>query len=135
MLDLLNDPAHTLLRETGDKLAAEMAQCNAAVRERVQTDIRYAGYLERQRRMIARTAKLESTILPLDLDYAKITGLSREVEEKLSRVRPRSLGQAGRISGVTPAALNCLEIYLHKLGLLRPHQRQHHQKTVSFLPL
>ncbi|GHU91705.1 tRNA uridine 5-carboxymethylaminomethyl modification enzyme MnmG [Deltaproteobacteria bacterium] len=134
MLDLLNDPAHTLLRETGDKLAAEMAQCNAAVRERVQTDIRYAGYLERQRRIIARTAKLESTILPLDLDYAKITGLSREVEEKLSRVRPRSLGQASRISGVTPAALNCLEIYLHKLGLLRPHQRQHSQKTIPFLP-
>ena len=108
----------------GAELAAEMARCGRAVCEGVQTDIRYAGYLERQRALIARTAKLESTPLPSDLDYAKVAGLSHEVEEKLSRVRPLSLGQAGRISGVTPAAVACLEIHLHKLGLLRPERRQ-----------
>ena len=90
----------------------------------VQTDIKYAGYLERQRALIARAARLETTALPSDLDYARVAGLSREVEEKLSRVRPLNLGQAGRISGVTPAAVACLEIHLHKLGLLRPVRRQ-----------
>lgn len=106
------------------ELAAAMARCGRAVCESVQTDIKYAGYLERQRALIARTAKMESTPLPSDLDYAKVAGLSHEVEEKLSRVRPLSLGQAGRISGVTPAAVACLEIHLHKLGLLRPERRQ-----------
>ena len=99
--------------------------------EGVQTDIKYAGYLERQRALIERTAKLESTALPSDLDYARVAGLSREVEEKLSRVRPLNLGQAGRISGVTPAAVACLEIHLHKLGLLRPARRPQPRNGVS----
>ena len=85
----------------------------------VQVDIKYAGYLERQRELVARARSLESVPLPEDLDYSVVVGLSREVEEKLQRVRPRNLGQAGRISGVTPAAVSCLEIHLHKLGLLR----------------
>lgn len=85
----------------------------------VQVDIKYAGYLERQRELVARARSLESVPLPEDLDYSAVVGLSREVEEKLQRVRPRNLGQAGRISGVTPAAVSCLEIHLHKLGLLR----------------
>ena len=91
----------------------------------VQVDIKYAGYLERQRELVARARSLESVPLPEDLDYSAVVGLSREVEEKLQRVRPRNLGQAGRISGVTPAAVSCLEIHLHKLGLLRtPPRRQ-----------
>lgn len=85
----------------------------------VQVDIKYAGYLQRQRELVARARSLESVPLPEDLDYSAVVGLSREVEEKLQRVRPRNLGQAGRISGVTPAAVSCLEIHLHKLGLLR----------------
>ncbi len=109
--------------DPGAELAAELEHCGRAVCEGVQTDIKYAGYLERQRSLIARTAKLESTALPSDLDYARVAGLSREVEEKLSRVRPLNLGQAGRISGVTPAAVACLEIHLHKLGFLRPARR------------
>ncbi|MBR5050127.1 MAG: hypothetical protein IKX75_02180, partial [Desulfovibrio sp.] len=56
---------------------------------------------------------------PEGLDYGQVAGLSAEVVEKLRRIRPASLGQAGRISGVTPAAVDCLEIHLHKLGLLR----------------
>ena len=115
----------------GAELADELARCGRAVCEGVQTDIKYAGYLERQRALIERTAKLESTALPSDLDYARVAGLSREVEEKLSRVRPLNLGQAGRISGVTPAAVACLEIHLHKLGLLRPARRPQPRNGVS----
>ena len=75
-------------------------------------DVKYAGYLERQRELIARAARLESVELPADLDYRQVAGLSREVEEKLDRVRPRNLGQAGRISGVSPADIAVLLIWL-----------------------
>lgn len=111
--------ADSIGSEGGAELAALLACSPQAVQDNVQTDIKYAGYLERQRALVARTARLEETALPSDLDYATVAGLSREVEEKLTRVRPLNLGQAGRISGVTPAALACLEIHLHKLGLLR----------------
>ena len=100
-------------------LAEALADRDPRDLETVQVDVKYAGYLERQRELIARAARLESVELPADLDYRQVAGLSREVEEKLDRVRPRNLGQAGRISGVTPAAVGCLEIHLHKLGLLR----------------
>lgn len=104
--------------ELGAFLEQEMLLAGTAACESVQTEIKYAGYLVRQRELVARAAKLESTALPPDMDYATVVGLSREVTEKLGRVRPLSLGQAGRISGVTPAAVACLEIHLHKLGLL-----------------
>ncbi|MDR2819902.1 MAG: tRNA uridine-5-carboxymethylaminomethyl(34) synthesis enzyme MnmG [Desulfovibrio sp.] len=116
LLALLED-ARDAFSDAG--LKAELTACAPAVWERVQTDIKYAGYLERQRRLVARAAGREKTVLPLDMDYTKVVGLSREVEEKLNRVRPWNLGQAGRISGVTPAALACLEIHLHKLEMRR----------------
>lgn len=90
----------------------------------IQSDVKYAGYMARQREMVRRTLRLEETRLPDSLDYTKIPGLSAEIVEKLTSVRPSSLGQAGRISGVTPAAVDCLEIYLHKLGLLRLRKRR-----------
>lgn len=90
----------------------------------IQSDVKYAGYMARQREMVRRTLRLEETRLPNSLDYTKIPGLSAEIVEKLTSVRPASLGQAGRISGVTPAAVDCLEIYLHKLGLLRLRKRR-----------
>lgn len=90
----------------------------------IQSDVKYAGYMARQREMVRRTLRLEETRLPDSLDYTKIPGLSAEIVEKLTSVRPASLGQAGRISGVTPAAVDCLEIYLHKLGLLRLRKRR-----------
>ena len=106
------------LADVGVFLEKEMSLAGTAACESVQTEIKYAGYLARQRELVARAARLESTALPPDMDYATVAGLSREVTEKLGRVRPLSLGQAGRISGVTPAAVGCLEIHLHKLGLL-----------------
>ena len=90
----------------------------------IQSNVKYAGYMARQREMVRRTLRLEETRLPDSLDYTKIPGLSAEIVEKLTSVRPASLGQAGRISGVTPAAVDCLEIYLHKLGLLRLRKRR-----------
>ncbi|WP_298993640.1 tRNA uridine-5-carboxymethylaminomethyl(34) synthesis enzyme MnmG [uncultured Desulfovibrio sp.] len=119
---MLTATQHEALAETGADLAAARAAAGTGACESVQTEIKYEGYLARQRELIARSAKLEATALPPQLDYAKVAGLSHEVVEKLDRVRPCSLGQAGRISGVTPAAVACLEVHLHKLGLLRPEK-------------
>ncbi|MCR5813009.1 MAG: tRNA uridine-5-carboxymethylaminomethyl(34) synthesis enzyme MnmG [Desulfovibrio sp.] len=80
----------------------------------VQTDIKYAGYLAREQQLVERSRHLSEKLLPADLDYSLVPGLTLEVVEKLSRIRPHNLAQASRISGITPAALNCLEIHLHK---------------------
>jgi tRNA uridine 5-carboxymethylaminomethyl modification enzyme len=84
--------------------------------EEAEIKTKYEGYLRRQQELVDRFEKMEQTILPEDMSYAGIPGLSREVTEKLTRIQPRTLGQAGRISGVTPAALSCLEIQLKKMG-------------------
>jgi tRNA uridine 5-carboxymethylaminomethyl modification enzyme len=78
----------------------------------IETAIKYEGYLKQQERQIERLQNAESRILPDDLDYAQMPGLSGEMIEKLSRVRPRSLGQAGRIPGVTPAAMSVVLFHL-----------------------
>lgn len=127
---MLTATQHEALAETGADLAAARAAAGTGACESVQTEIKYEGYLARQRELIARSARLEVTALPPQLDYAKVAGLSHEVVEKLDRVRPCSLGQAGRISGVTPAAVACLEVHLHKLGLLRP-EKSHNGAAAS----
>ena len=78
----------------------------------IQSDVKYAGYMARQREMVRRTLRLEETRLPDSLDYTKIPGLSAEIVEKLTSVRPASLGQASRISGVSPADIATLMVYL-----------------------
>jgi tRNA uridine 5-carboxymethylaminomethyl modification enzyme len=93
------------------------------VLEEAEIQSKYAGYLERQGELALRSRRLEEIALPQRLPYAEVPGLSREAVEKLSRIQPLTLGQAGRISGVTPAALTCLEIHLKKLGLLNPTSR------------
>lgn len=102
----------------GQKLIASLEKCDIFAKRLVETDIKYAGYLERQSQLAERTKRLEMVKLPDNMDYSTVSGLSREVEEKLSKIHPLNLGQAGRISGVTPAAISCLEIHLHKLGIL-----------------
>src|SRR5215475_40721 len=79
-----------------------------------EVEIKYAGYIDRQMEMVERFKKIENVRLPEDLNYSDITGLSREVREKLTRIKPRSLGQASRISGITPAAISLLSVYLRK---------------------
>ena len=84
------------------------------VAEQVEIQVKYAGYIERQREDIERQRRYEQLALPPDLDYAQVQGLSREVREKLSRHRPHTLGQAGRIPGMTPAAVSLLLIHLKR---------------------
>lgn len=78
---------------------------------------KYSGYLSRQEELVQKTANQEKILLPKDLDYTDMPGLSREIQEKLNRVKPLNLGQAARISGVTPVALSCIEIALKKKAM------------------
>ena len=97
----------TLRAELGEALAD-------AVVEQVQTGIKYAGYIDKQVEEVERTLAYEGLKLPADLDYAQVTALSFEVRQKLARHRPETLGQASRISGVTPAAVSLLLVHLRK---------------------
>jgi tRNA uridine 5-carboxymethylaminomethyl modification enzyme len=78
----------------------------------VETEIKYAGYLDQQRKSIERLKKAEQRVIPEWFDYGKVSGLSREMNEKLQRVRPRTLGHASRIPGVTPAAVSLINVYI-----------------------
>jgi tRNA uridine 5-carboxymethylaminomethyl modification enzyme len=84
------------------------------VSEQVEIQVKYAGYIERQQEDIDRQRRHEELALPPDLDYAAVPGLSREVREKLSRHQPRTLGQASRVPGVTPAAVSLLLVHLKR---------------------
>ena len=87
-----------------------------AVREQVEISVKYEGYIRRQLSQVEEFEKLEQHALPADADYASIQGLRLEAREKLNAVRPLNLGQAGRISGVSPADMGALMIYLEKRG-------------------
>jgi len=78
----------------------------------VETEIKYAGYLQQQQRSIERLKKAEQRNIPDWFDYKNVSGLSREMYEKLTRVRPRTIAQASRIPGVTPAALSLINVYI-----------------------
>jgi tRNA uridine 5-carboxymethylaminomethyl modification enzyme len=91
------------------------ATVNARIRNElksVETEIKYAGYLDQQRKAIEKLRKAEQRTIPPGFEYAGISGLSREMQETLARVRPQTLGQASRIPGVTPAALSLLHVHL-----------------------
>jgi tRNA uridine 5-carboxymethylaminomethyl modification enzyme len=92
----------------------EIAGWNAEVREQVEIDAGYASYLDRQALDAEALRQEDSLTLSADLDYDAIGGLSNEVREKLMRVRPRTLGQAGRIEGVTPGALTALLAHVRR---------------------
>ncbi len=115
MIDLLRRPEITIdwlaTLDGGRVIPMDVAR-------EVQLQVKYKGYIQRQQEQVDRFKKFENVHLPDDLDYEKFNGLSNEVIEKLSNIRPRSLGQASRISGVTPAAISILQIYLKKSGLL-----------------
>jgi tRNA uridine 5-carboxymethylaminomethyl modification enzyme len=80
----------------------------------VETEVKYGGYIERQRDEVARRGGQESTPLPVDLDYGSVRGLSVEARHKLGEHRPETIGQAARISGVTPAAISLLLVHLKR---------------------
>jgi tRNA uridine 5-carboxymethylaminomethyl modification enzyme len=125
-LDLLRRPelgydAVTALAAVGpDALdAAHPPEEAEQIRLQVEVGVKYAGYIERQQREIARHARQEHLQLPADLDYADVQGLSNEVRQKLAAARPATIGQASRLDGMTPAAVSLLLIHLKKHGLKR----------------
>ncbi|CAI1067373.1 MAG: tRNA uridine-5-carboxymethylaminomethyl(34) synthesis enzyme MnmG [Serratia proteamaculans] len=97
--------------------APPLADTQAA--EQVEIQVKYEGYIVRQQEEIEKQQRNENTVLPLDLDYQQVSGLSNEVIAKLNDHKPNSIGQASRISGITPAAISILLIWLKKQGLLR----------------
>ena len=84
------------------------------VAHQVEVQVKYRGYIERQCQEVERFKRLETRRIPTDVEYAAVPGLSNEVREKLSVIRPTSIGQASRIPGVTPAALSILLVYLER---------------------
>ncbi|MHC2598170.1 MULTISPECIES: tRNA uridine-5-carboxymethylaminomethyl(34) synthesis enzyme MnmG [Pantoea] len=106
-------PLLTSLASYGPALSDEQAA------EQVEIQVKYEGYIARQQEEIDRQLRNENTLLPVELDYRQVNGLSNEVIAKLNDHKPTSIGQASRISGITPAAISILLIYLKKQGLLR----------------
>ncbi len=110
LLEIAAAPAGPLTSAEGamdERLAAQ-------VRAQVEVRAKYAGYIERQQDDIERARVNEETVLPADLDYTRLAGLSHEVRQRLLEVRPATLGQAGRIPGVTPVAVSILLVHLKK---------------------
>ena len=85
----------------------------------VETEIKYAGYLEQQRKSMDKLKRAEERVIPAWFDYTACGGLSREMVETLGRVRPRTLGQASRIQGVTPAAVSLVNCFIEIQGKRR----------------
>lgn len=110
--ELLKRPGVTVARLA--QLDDRLALVNDEVAYQVELKVKYRGYTERQAEMVERARKLEDVGIPRNVAYEEVAGLSREAVEKLSRIRPFSLGQASRISGVTPAAVSALLVHMKK---------------------
>lgn len=110
LLDLLKRPNITFadIAKVSDSTVAD------DVGEQIEIGVKYAGYIDRQNDEIQQMKRLENTALPLDFDYASVSGLSNEIVQKLTHIRPATLGQASRISGVTPAAISLLAMTVKK---------------------
>ncbi len=120
LTELIRRPGMTIDRLPSLPLSEEERQAmehlaGSPFKDEIQLQIKFAGYIERQNEQVERFRKLESLLLPEDMDYTALSGLSNEVVEKLGRVRPRSLGQASRISGITPAAISVLQVHIKRL--------------------
>jgi len=112
--NLLNLLARPEIDYAGLAEVTESPVLDNQVAEQVEIKTKYAGYIDRQQEEIAKLRASEDTKLPEDLDYSSISGLSKEIQFKLGNTRPATLGQAGRIPGVTPAAISLLLIHLKK---------------------
>jgi len=109
------DSAQSPVASNLPELATDNWQLTTVVRNElksVETEIKYAGYLDQQTKSIERLKRSEQRTIPDWFDYGKVSGLSREMNEKLTRVRPRTLGQASRIPGVTPAAVSLINVFI-----------------------
>lgn len=122
--DLLRRPGMTYPRLMELSTAPENPETDAQVVEQIEISARYQGYIDRQREEVARLSDQETRVLPDDIDYSQVVGLSREVQQKLAAYRPETLGQASRIQGVTPAAISLLLVHLKK----RDYQTRNQQR-------
>ncbi|RJG02758.1 tRNA uridine-5-carboxymethylaminomethyl(34) synthesis enzyme MnmG [Noviherbaspirillum sedimenti] len=120
LADLLRRPTVTYDRlmgmQAGDVAVASGIEFDVAVKEQVEIQIKYAGYIDRQAREVERHDHYENFKLPDSLDYLEVKALSIEVRQKLNKHRPETLGQASRISGITPAAISLLLVHLKRGG-------------------
>ena len=116
LVELLRRPE--IIYDDLKKFTNQVLDVDPEVKREVQLQVKYQGYIERQKEQVVRFKRLEAVALPENIDYGAMAGLSNEVKEKLAHIRPRSLGQASRISGVTPAAISVLQIHLKKANLL-----------------
>ncbi|WP_426476558.1 tRNA uridine-5-carboxymethylaminomethyl(34) synthesis enzyme MnmG [Chryseobacterium sp. CBSDS_008] len=110
---ILTRPNMTLEKLDGIDFIKEVSsQYNDEVREQAEINIKYKGYIEKEKENVAKLNRLENIKIPEDFDYTKLSSLSAEAKQKMSNVRPKTIAQAGRISGVSPADINVLLVYL-----------------------
>jgi tRNA uridine 5-carboxymethylaminomethyl modification enzyme len=126
-IDAVAHPGRAVSRETLRESLGDLAD---AVIEQLEIEYKYAGYIEKQHSEVNRAAGFESYPLPPDFDYSKVPALGFEVRQKLAQSKPQTLGQAARISGVTPAAVSLLLVHLRK-GRLRGGGRESDPATLS----
>ncbi|GAA0873822.1 tRNA uridine-5-carboxymethylaminomethyl(34) synthesis enzyme MnmG [Wandonia haliotis] len=100
------------LSEKTIKLVEEVAIVDASVVEQAEIQMKYEGYINREEEMAAKLSRLEEVSIPTDMDYSKLSSLSTEAKQKLSKIQPATIGQAKRVSGVSPADISVLLIYL-----------------------
>jgi tRNA uridine 5-carboxymethylaminomethyl modification enzyme len=121
LTDLLRRPSVTYdsllsLRSVNGEPFGQPASADAVVAEQVEISVKYAGYIARQEEEVSRHGAHETTRIPADLDYDAVRGLSVEVRQKLKHQRPETVGQASRISGITPAAISLLLVHLKRVS-------------------
>lgn len=110
---ILTRPNMTLEKlENIESIKEKASQYDNEVREQAEINIKYKGYIEKEKENVAKLNRLENIKIPEDFDYSKISSLSAEAKQKMSNVRPKTIAQAGRISGVSPADINVLLVYL-----------------------
>ena len=114
LADLLRRPENTY--ESIAELDPARPDLPPAVTEAAEIEIKYAGYIRRQERQVEEMKKLERHPLPPDINYVNLQGLRLEARQKLDKIRPENLGQASRVSGVSPADVAALMVYLEKGG-------------------
>jgi tRNA uridine 5-carboxymethylaminomethyl modification enzyme len=116
LFDLLRRP-DTSYEGLKGWLGGEGAE-DPAVAEQVEIAAKYAGYIDRQKIEVERALAQENTLIPSDMEYGGVRGLSREAQQKLAQFRPQTVGQAARIQGITPAAISLLLVHLKRRGAI-----------------
>ncbi|PHR24643.1 MAG: tRNA uridine-5-carboxymethylaminomethyl(34) synthesis enzyme MnmG [Desulfotalea sp.] len=127
LADILRRPELHLSSFSQLPLAAEEQEqveslINSFVHAEIELQVKFKGYIDRQYEQVARFKKMESVVIPKNIDYSTLSGLSNEVVEKLTKIQPCSLGQASRISGVTPAAVSVLHVHMRKIQKTKQHK-------------